>query len=51
MFKLESLFTDQMILQRGKPINLWGNSDKSDDIGVKIDGEFIVRKQDYFKQC
>lgn len=44
MFELESLFIDYMILQREKPIYLWGSSDKSDDIDIKIDGEFIARK-------
>lgn len=39
--KLVEIFQDNMILQRGKEICLWGTSEEEKEIAVKIDGKEV----------
>ena len=36
---LAEIFTDNMVLQRGKPMNLWGKADKGEKVVVKWNGK------------
>jgi len=37
--RLAAVFTDDMVLQRDLPINIWGSAEKSESISVMLDGK------------
>ena len=39
MIRLARPFSDGVIFQRGRPILLWGNSDKAQSVRVRLNGE------------
>ncbi len=39
MFKLAAIFTDHMVLQRRKPIPVWGSGEPGREVRVSLDGE------------
>lgn len=44
MLKLAEIFQNGMVLQRNKPIRLWGKSDRDQQIEIYIDAEFVKRE-------
>lgn len=40
--KLAEIFADHMTLQCGKPVRIWGESEKAQEITVSIDGEEVL---------
>ena len=44
--KLPYQFSDDMVLQRNKPIKIWGNSDANEMISVTFNGQKIATKSD-----
>jgi sialate O-acetylesterase len=37
--KLASVFTDNMVLQRGKPVAVWGTADAGEEVSVSFAGQ------------
>ena len=44
MFKLAKIFQDDMILQREKPIRVWGESDEQQTLAISIDGSRVAEE-------
>jgi sialate O-acetylesterase len=44
--ELASPFQDGMVLQRGKPVNVWGAADPTNEVSVSINGETAVGVSD-----
>lgn len=43
---LPKIFSDNMVLQRDKPLHFWGWSDKSDDVTVAFNGQVVTTRAD-----
>ncbi|MCH2208535.1 MAG: sialate O-acetylesterase [Lentisphaerales bacterium] len=41
---VSGIFTDDMILQRNKPVNVWGTADSNEEIQVSINGQLVKTK-------
>jgi len=39
--KLNSLFTDHMVLQKGKPVSVWGTADEGEGVKVTFNGQSV----------
>ena len=40
------IFSDNMVLQRGTPVNIWGESEKNADVEIEFLGEKTAAKAD-----
>lgn len=44
--KLPAVFGDDMVLQRGRPVPVWGWADKDEEVAVSIAGQTLTTKAD-----
>lgn len=44
--RLPALFTDGLVLQRGKPITIWGTADADEDVTVRFSGQTKITHAD-----
>jgi sialate O-acetylesterase len=44
--RLPSVFSDNMVLQRDRPVTIWGKADKNEKIAVVLNGQTITAKAD-----
>ncbi len=44
--KLPAIFGDDMVLQRGRPVPVWGWADKGEKVTVSIAGQTLTTKAD-----
>ncbi|MDR2655508.1 MAG: sialate O-acetylesterase [Oscillospiraceae bacterium] len=45
MIKLARIFQDGMVLQRQKPIRLWGETNRKQNVAVSLDGKILYEKE------
>ena len=43
---LSNLFTDQMVLQQGKPVVVWGNAEKGEEVLISVAGNSVSTTAD-----
>ena len=43
---LSNLFTDQMVLQQGKPVVVWGNAEKGEEVSISVAGNSVSARAD-----